>query len=339
MMKTVLLIEPFYAGSHKQLIDLLNEEFRSSTDLYTLPGKKWHWRARTSALHFSQALPTQHDFRVLFASSVLNLAELIALRGDLTKLHKVLYFHENQLLYPVEKRQERDFQYGYNQIISCLVADEIVFNSRFNQESFLHALSTYFTIMPKPRPKDLESKIRPKCRVLYYPLTSMALNERLNGLLEGDEWNNLSESQCTSLSKNKDSSDVLDDLTPLHIVWPHRWEHDKNPEEFFEVLYCLKEQHSFRLSVIGESYSEIPDVFSKAKVALKENIDNWGYRETREEYLRVLASADVVVSTAKQEFFGVAMLEAIQHRCYPLCPNRLVYPEIYPGMYIKIEFQ
>ncbi|XP_023228453.1 glycosyltransferase-like domain-containing protein 1 isoform X2 [Centruroides sculpturatus] len=307
MMKTVLLIEPFYAGSHKQLIDLLNEEFRSSTDLYTLPGKKWHWRARTSALHFSQALPTQHDFRVLFASSVLNLAELIALRGDLTKLHKVLYFHENQLLYPVEKRQERDFQYGYNQIISCLVADEIVFNSRFNQESFLHALSTYFTIMPKPRPKDLESKIRPKCRVLYYPLTSMALNERLNGLLEGDEWNNLSESQCTSLSKNKDSSDVLDDLTPLHIVWPHRWEHDKNPEEFFEVLYCLKEQHSFRLSVIGESYSEIPDVFSKAKVALKENIDNWGYRETREEYLRVLASADVVVSTAKQEFFGVAI--------------------------------
>ncbi|XP_023213911.1 glycosyltransferase-like domain-containing protein 1, partial [Centruroides sculpturatus] len=215
-----------------------------------------------------------------------------------------------------------------------LVADEIVFNSCFNQESFLHALSTYFTIMPKPRPKDLESKIRPKCRVLYYPLTSMALNERLNGLLEGDEWNNLSESQCTSLSKNKDSSDVLDDLTPLHIVWPHRWEHDKNPEEFFEVLYCLKEQHSFRLSVIGESYSEIPDIFSKAKVALKENIDNWGYRETREEYLRVLASADVVVSTAKQEFFGVAMLEAIQHRCYPLCPNRLVYPEIYPEEYL-----
>ena len=57
-------------------------------------------------------------YRVLFSSSVLSLAELIALRPDLASLKKVLYFHENQLVYPVRKQQERDFQYGYNQIIS-----------------------------------------------------------------------------------------------------------------------------------------------------------------------------------------------------------------------------
>jgi len=56
--------------------------------------------------------------RTLFTSSVLNLAELIGLRPDLNQLKKVLYFHENQLIYPVRKQQERDFQYGYNQIIS-----------------------------------------------------------------------------------------------------------------------------------------------------------------------------------------------------------------------------
>ncbi|KAG7253707.1 hypothetical protein CRUP_008695 [Coryphaenoides rupestris] len=50
--------------------------------------------------------------RVLFASSVLNLCELVALRPDLAPLKKVLYFHENQLVYPVRKDQERDFQYG-----------------------------------------------------------------------------------------------------------------------------------------------------------------------------------------------------------------------------------
>ena len=55
---------------------------------------------------------------VVIASSVLNLAELMALRPDLTQLKKVLYFHENQLIYPVRKQQERDFQYGYNQILS-----------------------------------------------------------------------------------------------------------------------------------------------------------------------------------------------------------------------------
>ena len=56
--------------------------------------------------------------RTLFASSVLNLCEMVSLRPDLARLHKVLYFHENQLVYPVRKQQERDFQYGYNQIIS-----------------------------------------------------------------------------------------------------------------------------------------------------------------------------------------------------------------------------
>ena len=54
----------------------------------------------------------------MFASSVLNLAELVALRPDFAQLKKVLYFHENQLIYPVRKQQDRDFQYGFNQILS-----------------------------------------------------------------------------------------------------------------------------------------------------------------------------------------------------------------------------
>ena len=48
--------------------------------------------------------------RILFASSVLNLTELAALRPDLGKLKKILYFHENQLVYPVKKCQERSAQ-------------------------------------------------------------------------------------------------------------------------------------------------------------------------------------------------------------------------------------
>ena len=57
---------------------------------------------------------------MLFTSSVLNLAELIALRNDFINVKKIVYFHENQLVYPIRDKSkgERDFQYGYNQILT-----------------------------------------------------------------------------------------------------------------------------------------------------------------------------------------------------------------------------
>lgn len=119
-MGKILLMEAFFSGSHKQLIDLLSSECGSNANVYVMKGSKWHWRSRTAALHFSTIIPTidKQEFSTLFTSSVLNLAELMALRPDLAQLHKVLYFHENQLIYPKQQQKQRDFQYGYNQILS-----------------------------------------------------------------------------------------------------------------------------------------------------------------------------------------------------------------------------
>ncbi|XP_071602532.1 tRNA-queuosine alpha-mannosyltransferase isoform X3 [Heliangelus exortis] len=428
---SVLLIEAFYGGSHKQLMDLLQEELQEDCVLCTLPAKKWHWKARTAALYFMQTVPTSTNYRILFASSVLNLAELSALRPDLAKLKKVLYFHENQLVYPIQKCQERDFQYGYNQILSCLVADVVVFNSAFNMESFLTSIGKFMKLIPDHRPKDLEKIIRPKCQVLYFPvrfpdvsrmvmhpwylsgnqaflfilhlcrsmtagsygsplllcgdlqdrysttehefmpehklekvigvkrngkayqledLSSQQKSRALGGLMKNSNVHlesglceaqpglcttqheglpspltapvrltDSETSESTAPCQEEDKQHLTFNLSiilsgrdyqqrPLHIVWPHRWEHDKDPETFFKVLLKLKEKDlPFHVSVLGETFTEIPDIFSEAKKALGSCVLHWGYLPSKDDYFQALCSADVVISTAKHEFFGVAM--------------------------------
>ncbi|XP_062822677.1 glycosyltransferase-like domain-containing protein 1 isoform X2 [Anolis carolinensis] len=409
---SILLIEAFYGGSHKQLVDLLREEIEDCV-LFTLPAKKWHWRARTAALYFMQNVPPSTDYRILFASSVLNLTELVALRPDLGKLKKVLYFHENQLTYPVQRCLERDFQYGYNQILSCLVADIVVFNSAYNMESFLTTIGTFMKRIPDYRPKQLEQLIRPKCQVLYFPMRfpdvsrfipehkktrvvkapgsngnrstnaslfmDLPFQEKNIGISDStslvssdcgpgngeaqsgfcsllpkrshnpsatlDDMNKPT-SECTNICEEEDSKLMTCSLSctpeeldyqqkPLHIVWPHRWEHDKDPESFFQVLLKMKEMElRFHVSVLGETFTDVPDIFSEAKKALGSTVLHWGYLPSRDEYFQVLCMADVVISTAKHEFFGVAMIEAVYCGCYPLCPKALVYPEIFPAEYL-----
>lgn len=149
-----------------------------------------------------------------------------------------------------------------------------------------------------------------------------------------------------------------DEDRPLHIVWNHRWEWDKGPEIFFSALRKVIEGFqnaqsstsstgaqqaisessmaisiqetqipTFFVSVIGESFGEVPEDFAKAKLEFAPYLKNFGYLESRGLYFNVLYDADIVVSTALHEFFGVSVIEAIRSGCYPLCPNRLVFPE------------
>jgi glycosyltransferase involved in cell wall biosynthesis len=115
----------------------------------------------------------------------------------------------------------------------------------------------------------------------------------------------------------------------MRILWAARWEHDKNPEDFFEALEILKTKKvPFRLSVIGQSFKDRPVVFDQAHNDFHDHIDFWGYQQSRDDYECALCQADVIVSTANHEFFGIGILEAVAAGAYPLVPNRLSYPEI-----------
>uniref|UniRef100_A0A1E1X9J2 tRNA-queuosine alpha-mannosyltransferase n=1 Tax=Amblyomma aureolatum TaxID=187763 RepID=A0A1E1X9J2_9ACAR len=301
---SVLLLEPFYGGSHRQLMDLLSSELGPEVcRLVTLPATKWHWRARTAALWLAERIEPSARYRVLFASGVLNLAELLGLRPDLAPLRKLLYMHENQLAYPVQKEQQRDYQYGYNQVASCLAADVVLFNSCFNRDSFLAAVEPFLGRVPGAgRLGPLRSRLEGKARILPFPV-----------------------------DVGPPLASTRDPAAPLHIVWPHRWEHDKGPEEFVAAVRELQQlELHFRVSFLGQNFAELPSSMTGLREELGAHVLHWGPLPDRDSYLALLRTADVAVSTAHHEFYGVAMLEASLLGCYPLCPNRLVYPEIFP---------
>ncbi|MDP2400527.1 MAG: glycosyltransferase, partial [Actinomycetota bacterium] len=126
--------------------------------------------------------------------------------------------------------------------------------------------------------------------------------------------------------------------TPVRIVWPHRWEHDKNPEEFFRAVTLLAaEGLSFEVAIAGQEFRETSGLLREAAGSLGDRLVHVGQPDTRVEYAELLAGSDIAVSTAHNEFFGLAMIEASYAGCFPLVPDRLAYPEIYPREFLYAD--
>lgn len=327
----VVLIEPFYGGSHKQLVDLLVRELLQpkgvAHHVCSLPARKWHWRLMASSVYFASVIPRSDALRVLFMTSMVNLPELLGLRPDLNRpgVLKIYYFHENQLAYPVQLQQDRkvaatDFQIGWAQIVSCMAADKIIFNSAFNRSSFLGKVDAFIRKIAEPEMRsatlDWTKQLDAKSSILFFPLTVPP--------------------SVTAIAQENESP-MLERPAPseqLTILWNHRWEYDKNPEEFFQTLFELDESDvKFQLIVLGEKFPESPLIFDTAKTRLEDSANatvlHWGYAPSRERYVELLRKSDVVISTSNHEFYGVAVLEAVLLGCYPLVPNRLVYTEFF----------
>ena len=87
---------------------------------------------------------------------------------------------------------------------------------------------------------------------------------------------------------------------------------------------------AFRLAVAGENFRNQPAEFDIARTRLAAQIVHWGYIASRRDYADLLRQADLVISTADHEFFGLSVLEAICAGAFPLLPARLSYPELIP---------
>jgi glycosyltransferase involved in cell wall biosynthesis len=74
-----------------------------------------------------------------------------------------------------------------------------------------------------------------------------------------------------------------------------------------------------------------PAEFEEARARLGDRLVHYGYAASEADYARLLWHADIVLSTAIHEFFGVGVVEAIYCGCLPILPRQLSYPELIPA--------
>ncbi len=300
----LLVLEPYFGGSHKSFLNGLVTNLPYEFEFMTLPARKWKWRMRLSAPYYAAKLRQSGDrFDRILCSTFVDVAAFRGLAPEWVRQVPVLtYFHENQFVYPVQVDDERDFHFALTNLTTALASDRIAFNSKYNLETFLTGIKNLMKKSYDLKLNDPVREIRSKAMILPPGMDFSAIDKASEPERNG----------------------------PLVILWNHRWEHDKNPELFFQTLFDLdKKGVDFRLIVLGESFKDHPPIFEKAQKQLAEKILHSGYVGSKREYAKWLKQGDIVVSTADHEFFGMSVIEAVRAGCRPFLPSRLSYPELF----------
>ncbi|MGC9467674.1 MAG: tRNA-queuosine alpha-mannosyltransferase domain-containing protein [Anaerolineae bacterium] len=314
----ILLVVPYYGGSHRAWADGYARHSRHDVDLLTMPARFWKWRmhggaamlARRLRLRVTEGAPPPD---VILATDMVNLPAFLGLARDLLDgVPAALYCHENQLTYPLREGERRDLAYPMINWLSMVAADRVLFNSRFHLENWFRALPRMLKHFPDASHVPLIPAVRAKSQVLP---VGVALAD-LDAARPHDD-----------VGRN-DASEAA----PL-ILWNQRWEYDKDPATFFRALRELvKLGIPFRVALAGSNVRQDPEEFERARDWLGDRLVHYG-RAPLPVYRRLLWDADVVVSTATHEFFGIAVVEAIFCESFPVLPKRLAYPELLPPAY------
>ena len=302
----VLLLSAYNTHSHKYWAELMVDKLVDyDWTFLALPARKFFWRIRGNALswYVKEHNVLKKNYDVVFATSMVDLATLVGLFPHLGKAKKILYFHENQFEYPLSDNMNKmTIDPMMVNLYGALCADKVLFNSQYNRDSFLSGAAKFLKKIDDNSPVSVLEGIKTKSSLLPVPIC---------------------EKQDRGQQVIKNS-----------IIWNHRWEYDKNPEDFYQALKILKDKNiDFKLIVMGIQFKKSPEVFLTIKEEFAGHILCWG-QQTKEDYLQWLKKGEFVVSTAIHEFQGLAIMEAVQMGAIPVVPNRLSYPQWFSNDYL-----
>jgi len=127
------------------------------------------------------------------------------------------------------------------------------------------------------------------------------------------------------------------DINGIHVLFPHRPDHEKRPRRFLRLIEPLMAQaaaagkklnvafttgrEKYRSTNDPRAVAQIGTLAAHGKVKLYENLK-------RGDFYALLARTQVVVSTAIEENFGYAMVEGMAMGAQPLMPHDYSYPEL-----------
>lgn len=265
---------------------------------------------RTGAIELAEQVRQQRidpgNVDALFVTSLMSAADLRALLpAGFRDKPMIVYMHENQAAYPAGDGGDdpRDAHFPLTNLTSMAAADRVIFNSAWNRESFMAGARELLEHSRDGRFDDVLAAIEAESCVIWPPVEPPPSGiERPSRILHN----------------------------PTRVVWPHRWEHDKGPDGLLEVARHFTRSHNVQWIILGQRYERIPAALETFQREFADRIDHVGFVEDRDEYWRWLARADWVLSTARHEFFGIAVVEALLPGALPWLPPELSYPELLP---------
>ena len=318
---SILTLDPFHGGSHRQFTQCLAEQSQHHWHLITGKPVHWKWRMRSAPLAFAQqTLELIHQIGtpdVLFCTDMLDLPVYLGLLGNhpIQQIPKVLYFHENQWTYPVSPHRKVDNHFGYTNLLSALTADQVWFNSQFHLNDFIQGSRNFLKQMPDTRELHHLDALEAQAHIIPPGFSTPA---------------NVPVSPSGKVQNHSDTQSARD--PEITVGWVSRWEYDKCPEAFVTLLSMLSAADiNFKLILLGARPRHPVPQLKEIHDAYEKHIVHDGFANDMDDYWRLLAQMDVVVSTANHEFFGIAICEAIWAGAVPIVPNRLSYQDHIPA--------